>query len=281
MKSILCSMMAVVTMTTVLACSSASAVEFDTSPSSQPRAVVNAVFRDYIGVLVGAQIETSVVDINSDGVGEIVARFVHSGSCRDGNKKCRTVMIRHNANKWGIVLDTYADKIDVPKTEKYIFSVIDVDGVKWKWNSMSYAPLMDGIGDKVVFSPVPADMAQPLATAFGPGAVKAITAGNLGISLEFNKPNISSKDEYLLVRMKGATACGDLAGCPVRLLQKVDNAWQTVLEASSVGDVSISKITRDDHRDIVFGTKTGFVTMGWSGKYYALADTVEAVAAPK
>jgi len=281
MKSFLRVACITLALTAASAVRSASAVEFDTSPSSQSRAVVNAVFRDYIGTLVGAQIETAVVDINSDGIGEIIARFVHSSSCRDGAKKCRTVMIRHNADKWGIVLDTYADKIDVPKTEKFIFSVLDIDGLKWKWNSLSYAPLIESAGEKITFSPVPAEMMKSLGTAFGPGAVKAIEAGNLGIWLEFSKPNLGAKDEYLLVRMKGATACGDLAGCPVRLLQKIDNAWQTILEAGAVGDVVISRISRDGHRDIVFGTKKGFVSMGWSGKYYALAETVESVAAPK
>jgi hypothetical protein len=266
---------------TAFAAAPASAIEYDTSSSSSSRAVVNAVFRDYIGNLVGARIETAVVDINADGVGEIVARFVHTSACRESGKKCRTVMIRHNANNWGIVLDTYSDSLDVPKTPKFVFTNIDIDGTKWKWNGAAYGPLMDGLGEKVAFSPVPAEMTQPLATAFGEGAVKAIAAGNLGIGLEFSKPALNAKSEYLLVRMKGQIACGDAAGCPVRLLQKTGGTWQTILEAGSAGDVAISKVVRDGHRDIMFGTPKGFVTMGWSGKDYAVANALEAVAAPK
>lgn len=259
----------------------AASLEFDSSPSSSSRAVVNAVFRDYIGTLVGAKIETAVVDINGDGVGEIVVRFVHSSACRDTNKKCRTVMIRHNADKWGIVLDTYSDSVDVPKTKKYVFTNIDIDGLKWKWNGAAYTPLMVGLGDKIEFSPVPQEMVAPLATAFGEGAVKAIANASLGISLEFSKPKLDKDGEFLLVRMKGAVACGDSAGCPVRLLQKNGGTWQTILEAGSVGDIVVTKVVRDGHKDIVFGTSKGFITMGWSGKYYALAEAVEAVAAPK
>lgn len=256
-------------------------LDFDSSPSSSSRAVVNAVFRDYIGTLVGAKIETAVVDINGDGVGEIVVRFVHSSACRSESKKCRTVMIRHNADKWGIVLDTYSDSVDVPKAKKYVFTNIDIDGLKWKWNGAAYTPLMVGLGDKLDFSPVPQEMIQPLATAFGQGAVKALADASLGISLEFSKPKLDNDGEFLLVRMKGSVACGDSAGCPVRLLQKTGGTWQTILEASSVGDVMVTKIVRAGHKDIVFGTSKGFITMGWSGKYYALAEVVEAVAAPK
>jgi hypothetical protein len=281
MNSILRTLALAAVAATSLASAPASAIEFDSSPSTPSRAVINAVFRDYIGNLVGARIETAVVDINADGVGEIVARFVHSSACRNASSKCRTVMIRHTANKWGIVLDTYSEKVDVPKTEKFVFTNVDVDGTKWKWNGAAYGPLMDGLGDKLAFTPVPKEMVQPLSTAFGEGAVKAIAAGNLGINLEFSKPGLDAGGEYLLVRMKGQIACGDAAGCPVRLLQKSNGTWQTILEAGSAGDVAVSKIVRDGHKDIMFGTPKGFVTMGWSGKYYAVAEAVEAVAAPK
>lgn len=259
----------------------ASAVEFDVSPDSSARKVVNAVFRDYIGSIVGGRIETAVVDINADGVGEIIARFVHSGSCREQAKKCRTVMIRHNVGKWGVVFDHHTDTINVQPTRKFVFADIEVDGLKWKWNGASYAPTMAGLGDRMEFSPVPKDMAGPLSAAFGQGAVKAIAAGDLGIALEFSKPRLAPDGDFLLVRMKGDIACGDAAGCPARLLQKTGGTWQTILEAGSVGDVVVSKVVRGGHNDIAFGTPRGFVTMGWSGKHYALAEAVEAVAVPK
>lgn len=266
----------------VLSAASAHAVALDPSPDAKARPVVNAVFREYISRLVGVQIETAIVDIEGDGVGEIVARFVHTGSCRSGMNQCRTVVIRYDSGKWGIVLDRPADKIDIPKpTGRWNFVDVSVDGAKWTWNEKAYGPAMSGLGQKVEFAPIPAATVAPVAVAFGAGATKLAADASSGISFEFARPKLSEKGDHLLVRMKGGGACGDVAGCPVRLLEKEGDTWRPILSGSTKGDVMISRVVRDGRSDVVLGTTAGYVVMGWSGKSYGIADVVEATAAPR
>lgn len=263
---------------------SASALTLSPSPDAQGRSVVNAVFRDYIAQRVGIQVETAVTDVEADGIAEIVARFVHSGSCRDKSSQCRTVVIRYGDDKkWGIILDRPADKIEVEKPAgTWLFTDILVDGVRWKWNGASYAPTPGSLGTKVDLSPVPKETAGVIASAFGPGAVKLVASGapGAGVSFEYARPKVAASGEHLLVMMKGDVSCGDISGCPVRLLEKDGNAWRPILSASSLGDVEVSRVTRSGRNDIVLRTEKGFVILGWGGSSYGIADVVEAPLLP-
>jgi len=255
-----------------------SALTLDPSPDAQGRSVVNGVFGQYIAQRVGVQVETALVDIEGDNVAEVVVRFVHSDSCRANLRQCRTVVLRHGDDKnWGIVLDRPADIIDVPKPERsWKFVEIKVDGKAWIWNGKAYAPAPGSLGQKVAFSPVPKETAKALAAAFGPGAVLLADSPDTGVSYEYARAQVADQGEFLLVRMKGDVACGDVTGCPVRLLQKDGASWRTILDGSSIGDVEVSQVVRGGWKDVVLGTRNGFAVMGWNGKSYGLADTVEA-----
>lgn len=257
------------------------ATPLDPSPDAKGRSVVNAVFRDYLSQLVGVQVQTAVVDVEGDGVAEIVARFVHTSSCRVGMTQCRTVVIRYDSQKWGVILDRPSDVIDIPKpTGRWNFGEIAVDGAKWNWNGKAYAPVLAGVGSKVDFARVPAATVGPIAVAFGAGAVKLAASPDNGIAFEFARPRVSEKGDHIIVRMTGKVACGDVVGCPVRLLEKDGDSWRTIMEGSSFGDVAVSRVARDGRADLVLGTKKGYVVMGWTGKSYGIADTVEATASP-
>jgi len=256
------------------------AVTLDPSPDAQGRAVVNSVFRDYLAQRVGIQVETGIVDVEADGVAEIVARFVHSESCREKGKQCRTVVLRHGPDKkWGIILDRPADRIEVPKAPaEWLFTEITVDGGRWKWNGKAYGPVLDGVGTKVVFAPVPKEMTGAIAVAFGQGAAKLAASPDSDVSFEFARPKASAQGEQLLVRMNGKVACGEAVGCPVRLLDREGDTWRPVLSGWSLGNIEISRVSRGGRNDILLGTGKGYVVVGWSGTSYGLADVVEATA---
>lgn len=256
----------------------ATPVRLDPSPDARGRNVVNAVIQDYIAQRIGIQVETGLVDIEGNGTAEIVARFVHSESCREKASRCRTVILRYGPDKtWKIVFDRPADTIALGKNRgAWTFSDLYVDGVRWTWKNVAYAPSR-GVGEKVTFSPVPRDTAVAIAAAFGQGATKLASAPDPVISFEFARPKVGP-GEHLLVRMKGEVACGDPVGCPVRLLEKDGSTWRPILEGATVGDVEVSKVSREGRNDIVLGTKHGYVVMGWSGKSYGVAEVVEPTA---
>lgn len=260
----------------VLAAGDIRPVPFNDPAGSAARKIVNVVFADYIGARAGIQIAVSVVDLDKDGVGEIVARFVHSGSCKPGMKECRTVILKHDDSKnWQIVLDRYTKEIAVVGTGmRGALAGIKTDGVMWNWKYPSYRPDISTIGKSISFSPLPSSIVEQIAPAFGQGAAKLVAAHD-AISFEYAQPDVVQGKKAILVRMTGLSACGDAIGCPMRLLVQNDKNWSPVLSVSSENDVVILDVERDGHHDIGVSTKKGVVILGWNGKSYGIADKLE------
>jgi hypothetical protein len=253
----------------------AAPLAFDDSPRAQARTVVNVVFGDYLAQRVAAKVETAVVDLDKDGVGEIVARFVHSGSCTADMKVCRTVVIRHDNKNWRIVLDHPAATVEALDGPNGVPAPVKIDRVTWKWKYPTYAPTADGMGESVSMDRVPQNTVASLAPAFGVGAAKLI-ASDPRYTLSFAKPKISDKDEFLAVTLDGGSACGEKTGCPVRILRKEKDGWRPVLSTSAASAVFLGSAQRGGYRDLVVDTKQGFAVYGWNGGKYILADRVEA-----
>lgn len=253
----------------------AAPLAFDDSPRAQARTVVNVVFGDYLAQRVAAKVETAVVDLDKDGVGEIVARFVHTGSCSADMKVCRTVVIRHDQKNWRIVLDHPAATVEALPGPNGVPAPVKFDRVTWKWKFPTYAPTADGMGDAVSMDKVPQDSVSSLAPAFGVGAAKLI-ASDPRYSLSFAKPKVSDTDEFIAVKLDGGSACGEKTGCPLRILRKEKDGWRPVLSTSAARSVLLGNSQRGGYRDLVVDTKLGFAVYGWNGSKYILADRVEA-----
>src|SRR5690606_37082130 len=119
----------------------ASPIAFDTSPDAPARRIVNVVFAQYLQERIGASVETAVLDLDNDGTGEIAVRFVHTASCAEGLKKCRTALISHERGDWKIVFDRYAETLEFRPHDGRIPGPIIADGVPWKWSrGHAYAP---------------------------------------------------------------------------------------------------------------------------------------------
>lgn len=246
----------------------------DASPTAQARPVINIVFGDYLAQRVAAQVQTGVVDLDKDGVGDIVARFVHSASCQADMKTCRTVVLRHDGTSWKIVFDHPTATIEVMPGGTGVPAPIKADKVTWNWNYPVYAPTVDGIGDGIDLSSVPANTVASLAPAFGQGAVKLL-ASNPSYRLSFARPNLSAKAEFIAVNLAGGAACGEKIGCPVRILMKEAAGWRPILSTSSKSTMFVGNKERAGYRDFIVDTPTGFTVYGWNGEKYALADRVD------
>jgi hypothetical protein len=253
----------------------AAPLAFDDSPTAQARTVVNIVFGEYLAQRVAAKVETAVVDLDNDGVGEIAARFVHTGSCSADMKICRTAIIRHDKKSWKIVLDHPAATVEKLAGVNGVPAPVKIDKVTWKWDFPTYAPSTEGIGDFVRLERVPTETAASLVPAFGEGATKLVSS-DPRYFLSYARPKISSKDEFMVLSLNGGSACGDKTGCPVRVLRKDKDGWRQTLATSAMTSVYLGNAQRDGYRDLVVDTKKGFAVYGWNGSQYALADRVEA-----
>ncbi|MDW9478764.1 hypothetical protein GOB57_08605 [Sinorhizobium meliloti] len=252
---------------------SAGPVALSDSPYAQARPVVNVVFGNYMRSLTGVQVQSAVVDLDGDGKGEVVARFVHSSACRDGTKACRTVVLRHMGGDWKIVLDRFADALDVSTGYRDVPAPIKADRTEWTWDGSRYLPKVDSLGSAVTFRPVTDKARNSISKAFGQPA--KLSAAGIKVSYSYAQEGLSKGNDLMLVKMEGSVVCGKLNGCPVRVLKKEGDTWRPVLASATTGKVLTSKMTRQGYRDILLETKDGALQMGWTGSGYAVADRIE------
>jgi len=252
---------------------SAAPVELSDSPYAPARSVINVVFGNYIAGLTGVKVESAVVNLDGDRTGEIVARFVHSSACRAGSASCRTVVIRHMGGDWKIVLDRFADALDVSTGYRDVPADVKVDKTLWTWDGTRYKPDVATLGDILTLSPV-ADAARgSVGKAFG-GPDKLEAAG-FKVGYSYTQDGLSKNNDLMLVKMDGDTVCGKVSGCPVRVLKKEGETWRPVMSTSTTGGVIVSPMSRDGYRDIIVETRDGALQMGWTGSAYAVADRIE------
>jgi hypothetical protein len=255
---------------------SAAPVALSDSPYAQARSVINVVFGNYMQSLTGVKVESAVVDLDGDSKGEIVARFVHSSACRDAAKACRTVVLRHMGGDWKIILDRFADTLDVSKGYRDVPAPIKVDATEWSWDGGRYLPKVDTLGSELSFKPVTAKARDSIGRAFGQPA--KLDAAGMKISYSYTQDGLSKGNDLMLVKMEGSVVCGKFSGCPVRVLKKEGDAWRPVLSSATTGKVLTSKMSRQGYRDILIETKDGALQMGWTGSAYAVADRIEGTA---
>lgn len=252
-------------------------VAFDPSPDASARRIVNVVFAEYLQQRVGASVETAVIDLDGDGTGEILARFVHTGSCLEDMKTCRTVVLRHKPTRgWGIVLDQPSATVAFAPDNLGVPSPLTLDGLVWQWGRSRYEPQADSIGKDVSFSDVPAASAASYAAAFGEGA-KKLASGNYGVKLHYSADRLADGKDTLVLSMDGKVACGELTGCPVRVLAKEGETWKTILSTSSKGKVAVADAVRGGYHDLIVQTPLGYAVYGWTGNAYTVAKRLEAV----
>jgi hypothetical protein len=252
---------------------SATPVELSDSPYAQARSVINVVFGNYMRSLTGVQVQSGVVDLDGDGKGEIVARFVHSSACRDGTKACRTVVLRHMGGDWKIILDRFADALDVGSGYRDVPAPIKVDATAWKWDGSRYRPEVATLGNALTFKPVTDKARDSVSKAFGQAS--KLSAAGIPVTYSYTQEGLSKGNDLMLVKMEGSVVCGKLNGCPVRILKKEGEAWRPVLSSATTGKVLTSKMSRQGYHDILLETKDGALQMGWTGSAYAVADRIE------
>ena len=253
----------------------AAPLKLNPAPEAQEKSVVNVLFADYLAQRVGVRVETTVTDLDRNGVGEIVARFVHSGSCSADLAVCRSVVIRHDNKTWKIVFDHPVSSVEVLPGPTGVPAPIKADRVTWTWAFPTYAPTAEGVGETIAFDPAPTDVARSLAPAFGEGAAK-LAAADPRYHFQTARPGLSKDSQFLVVSMKGGTACGQKTGCPVRVLRKDKDGWRPVLAASAKSEVLSGNYSREGVQDLVVDTADGFVVYGWNGQKFLVADRIEA-----
>lgn len=252
----------------------AAPVALTDSPYDPARSVVNVVFSGYMAGLTGVTVQSAVVNLDGDRNGEIVARFVHSSSCRAANKACRTVVLRHMDGDWKIILDRFADSLDVGRGYRDVPAPITLDGKRWEWDGKRYMPEIADLGTETSMRPVAEASRVAIGKSFSDQAEK-LTAKGHKVSYTYTQTGLSKANDLMLVKMEGDAVCGKLSGCPVRVLKKEGDGWRPVMASATTGKVIVSKLSRQGYSDILLETRDGALQMGWTGTNYAVVDRIE------
>jgi hypothetical protein len=252
---------------------SAEVVKLSENPYDPARSIINVVFGNYLAGLTGVNVQSAIVNLDGDRNGEIIARFVHSSACREATKSCRTVLLRHMSGQWTIILDRFADSIEVGRGYRDVPAPIKVDGKAWDWDGKRYLPEVAELGTPVDMKPVSDAAKATLSAAFGQSS--KLEAAGFPLSYKFTESGLSKNNDLMLVKMEGSSVCGKLNGCPVRILKKEGESWKPVLSSATTGDVYLSSMSRDGYKDIILETKDGALQLGWTGSAYAVADRIE------
>lgn len=254
----------------------AAPVELREQVNSRERELVNVMFSSYLADRVGAAVQTAVVDLDGDGVGEIITRFVHTNSCDADMQRCRTTISHFTKGRWNVVFDRYVAKIDDVQVGKRLPGNIVVDGMKWEWNPFSgaFGPTQDERWTSIDWQAVPASQSASYASFFGEGAGKLISADR-GVKIEYSTTPISKKKDLVLLRLSGKAVCGAKTGCPVRVVKQTDGKWDAILSSSTMKGASRVITERDGYNDIILETSQGFAAYGWNGSVYTVADRIE------
>ncbi|WP_310622380.1 hypothetical protein [Flexibacterium corallicola] len=243
--------------------------------NDQTGAVIKQLFRSYISARPGIKVLAGAHDLNNDGVAELVARFEHSSSCKQGYKSCRTVILRHVPQGWRFVLDRFSKTIEIHRIQHQSYASLKTDDVTWYWEGKSYKPMVTGRGSEVKFEKIDSAKSQSLSAAFGVGARKLNKKDPISLSIA-DLPQSSGRIKILLA--KGDGVCGKLNGCPIRIIHRSeDNRWKTILSSSTFGKVQVSETLRNGLPDLTLETKQGYITLGWSGNGFGIVDRAEAV----
>lgn len=253
-----------------------SSVSMAAAVSFKPMAADSSEASVIRGFVPNVELQSAVIDLDGDGSAELFARDNADCDAQDPSL-CRTVILRHRFNDWKVIFDQRVGDIEVGEPGYGGMNKLTANGNEWDFTSVNgYRVDIVGTGEPVALSLAPADYVDLLTAQFGEGAV-ALFAAQRDVKVNIGQVKINETgDQALLVRLEGPGVCGMIYGCPWRLLQVKDGAYQTLLEGTGSGAVAVMPVTRSGWNDI--GAQLpgdGFVTYGWNGSAYAVSQLVK------
>lgn len=237
--------------------------------TSRERATAEVLMSREIGAAAGARVETAMVDMDGNGVAEVVVRITHASTCDRSRLHCRTAVFRHDGREWRRVLDVPARTLSLgdanAKGERPL--VVDEDEVRTLQAGSYRIDAKASGATRVRFAPAAGPRAREIAALWGPGAVRLLDA-KADLRVLAGAADLDGRNGAQPVyRLEGAAACG-LAGCPVRGVVRRDGREGVILEGFATGDVWVMGSGREGVRGVVLESATGTVAYAFDGRRY-------------
>lgn len=98
--------------------------------------LASAFFGGYAKTHPGTVLKTAAIDVNHDGIGEVVVQIDGKGTCNQSG--CLTSILMHKGTHWSEIFHQHETEIGLKNTRG--FSEIVTPRGLWSWNGNSYQP---------------------------------------------------------------------------------------------------------------------------------------------
>lgn len=237
--------------------------------TARERPTAEVLMSREIGSAPGARVETAMVDMDGNGVAEVVVRITHASTCDRSRLHCRTAVFRHDGREWRRVLDAPTRTLSLGEAnergERPL--LLDDDEVR-TLQSGSYRvdPKASG-ATRIRFAATSPAKAREIAALWGPGAVRLLEA-KADLRVMAGTADLDGRNGgQPFYRLEGAAACG-LAGCPIRGVVRRDGREGVILEGFATGDVWVMGSGREGVRGMVLESATGTVAYAFDGRRF-------------
>ncbi len=237
--------------------------------TARERPTAEVLMSREIGAVPGAHVETAMIDVDGNGVGEVVVRIVHGNTCDGTRQFCRTAIFRHDGREWRRVLDVPAKSLAIGDADARGMRpiVIDGDEVRTLQSGTFRVDAQASGAKKVRFAASSGQRAREIAAVFGPGAVRLLD-GKADVRVSSGTVELDAKSgPQPVYRLEGAAACG-LVGYPVRALVRKEGREGVILEGFAKGDVWVMDAGRDGVRAMILESAVGPVAYAFDGRRY-------------
>lgn len=259
----------------------AAEIPFRAAPDASEAGIVQALYGDFLASNRAVAVESALVDLDGDRVGEVAVRFRHASTCT--GERCHTAVLRHDGSGWRVVFEkrtqTLATGAASPGRGGANMAALVADGREvWRWDGRgSYRPLLDSIGT-VVVADKPADRTVAAAAAkamqrdlAGPYAEATAIGGD--VRFLATPIDIAASGRSWLVSVDSESLCGGVLGCPQIVLLPEGKGLRSALVTYGIGAVAVLATKSGGLHDLAFADGEGFRTMRWDGSAYRVAAT--------
>lgn len=237
--------------------------------AARERPTAEVLMSREIGAAAGARVETAMVDMDGNGVAEVVVRITHASTCDRSRLNCRTAVFRHDGHEWRRVLDVPARTLSLgdvnAKGERPL--IVDQDEVRILQSGSYRIDAKASGATRVRFAPATGAKAREIAALWGAGAVRLLDA-KADLRVLAGAADLDGKNgPQPLYRLEGAAACG-LVGCPIRAAVRKEGREGVILEGFATGDVWVMGSGREGVRAVVLESAVGTVAYAFDGRRY-------------
>jgi hypothetical protein len=254
----------------------ATEIKMTESQDSKPVHIVMDKYSNFLQSHKDIKIKAGLVDLNGDGVAEIVARFVSPETCT--NLECHTVVLMYRNNGWQVLFDHMTNRLDTgpvssgPSAQN-MASLIVNGKEKWEWTGGPlYEPDMATLGELITpTDTTPTDISSvmanylsvPVNTHMNSETLPAGgTAGDIIIgTADFN----ASNNVYPLL-------CGQV-GCQHVILAKYGTGYRLIGTPIFSGATVLLNTKTKGVRDLALGDSMGYSIWRWDGSVYKASET--------